>query len=79
MNRQPDRKIERRVFMTAAEAQTHAATNKIRGTYCFGTDSIVFKPAKESIDIKPKGQTSRGTREERAINRWNTQRFSHID
>jgi hypothetical protein len=39
---------ERRRFATAQEAVEHAKKFGNRGSYRFGTDSIVFTPAKES-------------------------------
>lgn len=39
---------ERRVFVNQQEAIEHAQKFGTRGTYRFGTDSIVFTPTKES-------------------------------
>lgn len=78
MSRQPDRKTERRVFINAAEAAAHAANNKVPGSYSFRTDSVVFI-AKEPTIINPTVSYRRETKEEKAIRRWNTQRFGVID
>jgi hypothetical protein len=69
---------ERRRFASQQEANQHAEKFGAKGTYRFGTDSIVFTPHKESV--KPDTRTSaRGTREQRMETRWSSMRYGVID